>query len=838
MDERTTIMGTALLALTFGALSSGCDAEGDADGVRAALAGGSHAWQVCIQGPKELECHLVTSDLSNADPDGDGLDNYAEYVAGTDPQLRDTDRDGLTDGEELSRHLSSPIDVDTDRDSQGHSQLFDGAEVEMGTSPVVADTDGDGLDDYRETIQLTVMDPRVANLPQIRHAFAAPTLVLNLETSQSETISMGLTRGMSETKGIVITQSNTVSEQLSEAIGVSTEVSAGVTPGAMPSFGASVGTQYTLTTMTGSSFTMSEEVSKELTRSVEESRELLEQHGVSASGGTMGLQVTFANEGQRAVVISDASFDVYIRNSDATESYVTTLESSGIAETHAFPAMKLSPGGGRHVRVFSNDEIALVDAQAMLSDLSRVVIRLGRFDQQEEEGMHYTDRETALYQQTASIVVDHGQRDDGGPEVEAFQVAANQQPGKGRGVSARKVLEDVLGFELDVETRVARPWYERLTRSDLRRAAGNGDVNIADTKDGDTTLRALYEEHGSASQLTAKAVELIEERLDIDLSDTGLSPDSTIDELLQAVKVRVRRPMLVGVDGKRAYAHGCRDFVWRARWMVVLTRDGERRVVSDFERLKLRPIDHLHVIRMQDGDEDGLERRIERRLGTDDTLGGYCQGLEDNGGKPYLGSQTDRYPGWDTDGDGITDFVEAISLDLMSSPTLADTDGDGLDDNREGQAGTDPRNPDTDSDGLLDGFDKKPLEFNEVRLHDLDAHTDDGELVLTGELPYVVALDRIHILRQYADDGHFEALPGLVDADLSGDDFGPAEVEETCKRNDDDEWDGCVEDGHELVYRDRPSSSGLIRYVVIGRHEMDNGDKFYFKLGAAVARKK
>ncbi len=55
----------------------------------------------------------------------------------------------------------------------------------------------------------------------------------------------------------------------------------------------------------------------------------------------------------------------------------------------------------------------------------------------------------------------------------------------------------------------------------------------------------------------------------------------------------------------------------------------------------------------------------------------------------------------DTDGDGLDDMREA---QLGTNPSLADTDGDGLSDREEVDIyGTDPLNPDTDGDGFLDG---------------------------------------------------------------------------------------------------------------------------------------
>jgi len=55
--------------------------------------------------PDEFEIEFglnpFSSDDANTDPDGDGLSNYQEYLAGTNPRVPDTDMDGVGDGEEL-----------------------------------------------------------------------------------------------------------------------------------------------------------------------------------------------------------------------------------------------------------------------------------------------------------------------------------------------------------------------------------------------------------------------------------------------------------------------------------------------------------------------------------------------------------------------------------------------------------------------------------------------------------------------------------------------------------------------------------------------------------------
>lgn len=46
--------------------------------------------------------NLKGADVYNADPDGDGLPNYSEFMHGTDPNKTDTDGDGFSDKQEIT----------------------------------------------------------------------------------------------------------------------------------------------------------------------------------------------------------------------------------------------------------------------------------------------------------------------------------------------------------------------------------------------------------------------------------------------------------------------------------------------------------------------------------------------------------------------------------------------------------------------------------------------------------------------------------------------------------------------------------------------------------------
>jgi hypothetical protein len=106
------------------------------------------------------------------DPDADGLTNYEEIIVRlTDPNLPDTDGDGVNDGQEVT-DATSPIVIDSDGDGLG-----DGEEKTRGTSPLLADTDGDTYSDGYE----------VQNSSDPKSSTSFPTYTLTLSNNGTAT---------------------------------------------------------------------------------------------------------------------------------------------------------------------------------------------------------------------------------------------------------------------------------------------------------------------------------------------------------------------------------------------------------------------------------------------------------------------------------------------------------------------------------------------------------------------------------------------------------------------------------------------------------------------------
>ena len=190
----------------------------------------------------EIACFGTLEQGAGDDPDHDGIDNYKEYLAGTNPSLSaDHDGDGMYDDWEVYYGLSpfDPTDANGDLDKDGLTNL---SEFKMGTNPTVSDTDGDGYSDAEERdSDSNPLDPNdlpgqfisISNSPlKIPEGGAASCeAVLSVAPTTQETISVSVNPEISNFKiesglVLVIDQSNW---SVPHAVSVSKAVGSGST---------------------------------------------------------------------------------------------------------------------------------------------------------------------------------------------------------------------------------------------------------------------------------------------------------------------------------------------------------------------------------------------------------------------------------------------------------------------------------------------------------------------------------------------------------------------------------------------------------------------------------
>ena len=143
-------------------------------------------------------------------------------------------------------------------------------------------------------------------------------------------------------------------------------------------------------------------------------------------------------------------------------------------------------------------------------------------------------------------------------------------------------------------------------------------------------------------------------------------------------------------------------------------------------------VDDRAIFKSAENNSSEKAKDLINPLGDDDQDGLTNQDEADNGTDP-------KNP--DTDGDGLNDGDEVHKY--HTDPTKPDTDGDGLDDGLEVKIGTDPLKIDTDGDGVSDG-----IEVVGTYPDNIDPAPESGEVITAGEekLPIVVGAGGLKVL--------------------------------------------------------------------------------------------
>ncbi len=242
---------------------------------------------------------------------------------------------------------------------------------------------------------------------------------------------------------------------------------------------------------------------------------------------------------------------------------------------------------------------------------------------------------------------------------------------------------------------------------------------------------------------------------------SALLADTDGDGLTDGEEVNVynTRPNLDDSDGDtlndctevQDTCNGVRTSRWRSSDPLDADTDGDK-LLDPFERA------YNTDPRSIDTDSDGIDDQTEIRLNLNATSNCSCDmdldGRTDNDADGDTLTDADEYINgfgiagigrvfpapWkrDTDGDGIDDnreingWRDSNGVLRVTDPTRWDTDGDRISDNQEGTLGTDPRDTDTDNDGLTDGEEVLTYNTDPTRLDEDGDGLEEWKEILRG----------------------------------------------------------------------------------------------------------
>jgi len=722
------------------------DLDGDGLGDAAEQAG----WSVTIlaeDGTRTVRD--VSSDPALPDTDGDGVGDLDERVNGTDPRSADSDGDGLTDDEELNLHYSEP----TERDSDGDG-LRDGLEVNFfDISPIHADTDGDQLSDDEE-VEAANRDPRIADVPRIQIEVGDVALTLDERftftdsegTSQTSTSSTSTTLEQGSERTYATSDTQTMTSSIESTVGAEVSYS-------FPKdFGASVSASVT----TGSSQEYSSTVSqassvssnRSYNESVEKSRTIESTSEVVREVVDAAVRLPISIGSLSDVAFTVENLEITALQQDPLDRSrvipIATLIPEVALTGGASPRYNVGPGGSKSNIVFANREVFPNTVEALMKDPRGLIFKIANYDLTDELGRNFAYTQQEIIDRTASVTVDYG---DG--RVESHQVATYagfDAEGRPRGLTMDRVLREELG--LDYATA---PSSEILDDGgDTRVLARVGGVT-ADPDNAESWVVFTSDDNG----------------------DT-LDTDVNFDEIVLRSGDVYRLAFMQDEDGDRIFAR--EEYLYGSDDESV---DSDADGLGDYEEIRtgwpVRVVGRTQYTgyadpRRVDSDGDGIDDIDERDLyGTDarqrDTDADGIDDFDEVNGFTYLPkgalydrTLTDPYSSdvpWvtnpldpDTDGDGLSDGFEiALGSDpqVDDAADFIDTDQDGLSDTEESAACTFTVNggdrtldtcsskyqPDTDGDGLPDLLERRIGSDPQRSDTDGDLLSDYDELVVS-----------------------------------------------------------------------------------------------------------
>lgn len=618
--------GTLEIIVQASDFGSDVDGDGLSDGME------GQGWDIAVDelGYGELAAtdllrhRHVYSDPNLSDTDGDGLTDAEEYVIRTDPCSADTDGDGLTDYEEWNIWMTSPTSADTDGDARGpdhdampNAALFDGNELaQYGTSPTLADTDGDGRTDCEE-IDHPARSPLISDLPKLEMEIV-DAVDVRLDVTYAEEAGETFEYGREIMKSTTTSTSATSEHSINAGVSVGMETTATATAGLNPSASVSTTMSYEMSFDYGHKWsttnTSSQTAQQSHSEYVTDSRTRTE----TAATGSMSAGIKLKNPSDITYTISKLGIGVRHWEMKWDEDQGQMIRRFQTVATLIPPlgsGFTLAPGEETPVLQVAAEDLNPDRVKELLRRPDSLYTEAAYFELENAEHLNFDFLKEVNASRTASIIIDPGKSN-----AEEYRVATNVDRGFGGtypGVSLGEVLNDIL--EIDYTTIACQKIYPAE----------------------ETNKRILFSLRGLETHLA--------------------NPE-------------------------------------KGFWAMVHESPHPISGMHDFNEIPVRAGDRVLLIYVRDSDGDGLTDLGEQHRGT------FTAGEDYDG--DGLTDKAEVHEGWQvewTDAYGTTNVYQ-----VLSDPTNADQDRDGLNDAEEKAKGTDPANPDTDRDGIPDGTDPHP----------------------------------------------------------------------------------------------------------------------------------
>jgi len=346
----------------------------------------------------------------------------------------------------------SSTSLDTDKDG-----LTDAEEVLLGTSPRLKDTDGDGFSDFEEVIEFGFnpennnyrFNPLIADIAKIGiEITSAPDIALvyerGSETSKVISTERAQSRATSQTVSNTSSTSRTIEETHSAGIEYSASATVGLTS-VEGTAGFSVNYQYSHATSNESSVGYTKTQATENTQTLSEAESYETSNSETESSGSLELTMTIRNDSDLAFRVNGLTLGAVSLDNRDRRSLVPVGNLDIDTQFGVFPAFTLAPHEEAQNLVFSTD-LLLDEAKGLLRDPKGLIINVASSQIVDSNNVAFAFRETEINTKTATILIDYA----GLKASERYLVATNVNQETGR-ISIQDVLDKVLKISYSLD---------------------------------------------------------------------------------------------------------------------------------------------------------------------------------------------------------------------------------------------------------------------------------------------------------------------------------------------------------------------------------------------------